>query len=256
MLVDTHAHIHDSAFAGDAAVVERARAAGVTRIIDVGCDAETTRAAVAQADAHPEVWAVIGIHPHESSRYLADERLEAIRPYASHPRVVAVGEIGLDYAKMHSSKEDQQLLFRRQLRFASEIDKPIVIHCRDAYEDVKRILREEMKLPLRGVMHCFSGSIEDARDFLEMGFVISFAGPVTFPNAEGLRRVASEVPIDRMVVETDCPYLTPVPYRGKRNEPSYVRHTAERIAALRGLSPEKFAETTTATANRVFGLPS
>lgn len=254
MLVDTHAHIHDAAFAGDEGVVARAREAGVTRIIDIGCDEATTRSAVARAEAHPEVWAVIGIHPHESDRYAADLRLDAIRPWAAHPRVVAVGEIGLDYAKMHSSKENQQELFRRQLRFATEIGKPVVIHCRDAYADLKRILREEMKLPLRGVMHCFSGTREDARDFIEMGFVISIAGPVTFANAEGLREVVRSVPADRLVVETDCPYLTPAPNRGKRNEPAYVRHTAQKVAELKGMSLEDFAAASTATATRLFGI--
>ncbi len=251
MLIDTHAHIHDAAFQDDPDVVPRARAAGVSRIVTVGCDEKTTADAIAQAEKHPDVWAVAGIHPHEADRYVKDERLDWLRSALTHPRVVAVGEIGLDYAKMHSSKPGQHEIFRRQLRLAT---KPIVIHCRDAYEDCKAILRAEMKLPLRGVMHCFSGTVVDARDFLDMGFVISIAGPVTFSNADGLRQVATAVPLDRLVVETDCPYLTPVPHRGKRNEPAYVRHTAEFVAKLHGRSLEEFARITTRTAAKLFSL--
>ncbi len=255
MLIDTHAHIHDDAFKEDAGIVDRARQAGVSRIVTVGCDEKTTKDAVAQAEKHDDVWAVAGIHPHEADRYVKDEPLEWLRASLKHPRVVAVGEIGLDYAKMHSSKPGQEAIFRRQLRIAAETSKPIVIHCRDAYEDCKKILREDMKLPLRGVMHCFSGNVVDARDFLDMGFVISIAGPVTFANADGLRAVAKSVPIERLVVETDCPYLTPVPHRGKRNEPAYVRHTAEFIAKLHGRTLDEFAEISTKTAKTLFGLP-
>jgi TatD DNase family protein len=254
MLIDTHAHIHDPSLASDPGVLDRARAAGVTRIVTVGCDEKTTADALALAALQADVWAVAGIHPHEADRYLADPRLDWLRAALAAPRTVAIGEIGLDYAKMHSSKAGQQELFRRQLRLALELSKPVVIHCRDAYDDCKRLLREEMKPPVRGVMHCFSGTVGDARDFLDLGFVISIAGPVTFANADGLRQVARAVPLDRLVVETDCPYLTPVPHRGKRNEPAFVRHTAEQVAKCQNVPFEEFARVSTATAMNLFSL--
>lgn len=255
MLTDSHAHLDDPAFDADRdQLVPRARQAGVTRIVTVGTDVDGSRRACELAAAYDGVWAVIGCHPHESDRYAADERLEGLRALAGRPKVVGIGETGLDYAKKHASIANQKLLFRRHLRLAEELGLPVVIHCRDAHEDLRAILAEERRPPVKGVIHCFSGNARDAAAYLEMGFVLSIAGPVTFANAAGLREVAKGIPPERLLVETDCPYLTPVPHRGKRNEPAYVRHTAEILAGLHGLSLDEFAERTTRTAREVFGL--
>lgn len=252
MLTDSHAHLDDPAFDKDRdQLVPRAREAGVTRIITVGTDVEGSKRACDIAAANDGVWAAIGCHPHEADKYRDD--VSGLRELVRRPKVVAIGETGLDYAKKFSSIENQKKLFRAHLRLAAEFNLPIVIHCRDAHDDVRVILREE-KSPGRGVIHCFSGHARDAAAYLEMGFVLSVAGPVTFTNANGLRAAIQDVPIDRLLVETDCPYLTPVPHRGKRNEPAYVRHTAEAVASLKDATYEAFAETSTRTARELFKL--
>lgn len=250
MLTDSHAHLDDPAFDADRdQLVPRARAAGVTQIITVGTDVEGSRRACDLAAANDGVWAAIGCHPHEADKYGSD--LSGLRDLAKRPKVVALGETGLDYAKKFSSIENQKKLFRAHLDLAHETGLPIVIHCRDAHGDVRAILGEHK---VRGVIHCFSGNAADAAAYLELGFVLSIAGPVTFSNAVGLRAAIKDVPLDRLLVETDCPYLTPVPHRGKRNEPAYVRHTAEAVAALRGVPLEHFAEASSRTARELFKL--
>ena len=250
MLTDSHAHLDDPAFDSDRdQLVPRARAAGVTQIITVGTDVEGSKRACELAAAHDGVWASIGCHPHEADKY--GDNLSGLRDLAKRPKVVAIGETGLDYAKKFSSIDNQKKLFRAHLKLAGEAGLPVVIHCRDAHDDVRAILREQ---PARGVIHCFSGNARDAAAYLELGFVLSIAGPVTFSNANGLRAAVKDVPKERLLVETDCPYLTPVPHRGKRNEPAYVRHTAEAVAALLGVSLEAFAETTSTTARELFRL--
>ena len=253
MLTDSHAHLDDPAFDPDRdQLVPRARAAGVTRIVTVGTDVEGSRRACDLAAANDGVWAAIGCHPHEADKFVDD--VSGLRDFAKRPKVVAIGETGLDYAKKFSSIENQKKLFRAHLRLAAETGLAIVIHCRDAHDDVRAILREEAKPPVRGVIHCFSGNARDAAAYLELGFVLSIAGPVTFSNATGLRAAIQGVPMNRLLVETDCPYLTPVPHRGKRNEPAYVRHTAEAVAALFDVPLETFAEASTRAAGEVFGL--
>jgi TatD DNase family protein len=253
MLTDSHAHLDDPAFDADRdQLVPRARAAGVTRIVTVGTDVEGSRRACDLAAANDGVWAAIGCHPHEADKYGDD--LSGLRGLATRPKVVAIGETGLDYAKKFSSIDNQKKLFRAHLRLAAETRLAVVIHCRDAHDDVRAILREEVKPPVRGVIHCFSGNPRDAAAYLELGFVLSIAGPVTFANANGLREAVRAVPMDRLLVETDCPYLTPVPHRGKRNEPAFVRHTAEAVAAVHGVSLEAFAEASTRAAREVFQL--
>jgi TatD DNase family protein len=250
MLTDSHAHLDDPAFDADRdQLVPRARAAGVTQIITVGTDVEGSRRACDLAAANDGVWAAIGCHPHDADKYGSD--LSGLRDLAKRPKVVALGETGLDYAKKFSSIENQKKLFRAHLDLARETGLPIVIHCRDAHDDVRAILAEHQ---VRGVIHCFSGNAGDAAAYLELGFVLSIAGPVTFANATGLRAAIKDVPLDRLLVETDCPYLTPVPHRGKRNEPAYVRHTAEAVAALRGVPLEQFAEASSRTARELFKL--
>jgi TatD DNase family protein len=252
MLVDSHAHLDDRAFDGDReAVIDRARQNGLTRIVTVGTDHASCERAVAIAGAHDFIFAALGYHPHEADRY-RDDDLSRLRALCGSPKVVAIGETGLDYAKKFASVDGQKRLFRLHLALARDLGKPVVIHCRDAHADTRAILREEGIS--RGVIHCFSGNDEDARDYASMGFLLSIAGPVTFANADRLRDTVRAIPLDRLLVETDCPLLTPVPHRGKRNEPSYVMYTAAAVARAHDTSPERVAELTTRNALDLFRI--
>lgn len=252
---DSHAHLDDAQFDADrAAAVERARAAGVTRIVTVGTDRASSEAALALADAHEGMAAAVGCHPHEADRVDAAETLAWLTELGRRPRCVALGETGLDYYKNRSSPENQRRLFAAHLSAARAVDKPVVIHCRDAHADVRAVLRADAP-PRRGVIHCFSGSADDARDYLEMGFVLSIAGPVTYPSSAAFREVVRALPPDRLLVETDCPYLAPQERRGRRNEPANVALTGAFVAGLLGLTPADFAERSTRAAREVFGLP-
>jgi len=248
-LADSHAHLDDPRFEGDLdATVSRAREAGVERILTVGTDPASSRRAREIAERFPEVYFAPGIHPHEADRFRS---VEELRELASHPRAVALGETGLDYAKKRASVENQQELFVRHLELAGELGKPVVIHCREAYGDLCAILRPH--LPLRGVIHCFSGDYGDVEFCLAYGFYMSVAGPVTYPNAEEFREVVRGIPLDRLLLETDAPYLAPQPHRGGRNEPAFVRHTAEAVAALLDRPPEEIAEAASRNARDLFG---
>ena len=233
-LFDTHAHLHFPEFAGDLdAVLGRARAAGVRRMVTIGTDVATSRAAVALAAREPDVWAAVGIHPHEATS-ADDTALVEIERLASAARVVAIGETGLDFFRNLSPREAQARAFRAQLALARRAGKPVLVHCRDAYEETLSLLAAEGTRERGGIMHCFSGDLAIARRCLDLGLLISLAGPVTYPKPGALPEVARMIPSDRLVVETDCPYLPPQPYRGKRNEPAYVAITAARVAELRG----------------------
>jgi TatD DNase family protein len=251
-LFDTHAHLHFPEFADDLpAVLERARAAGVGRFVTIGTDVETSRAAVALAGREPGVWATVGIHPHDAAG--ADEAaLAEIERLAAAPRVVAIGEIGLDFFRDLSPREAQERAFRRLLDLARRAGKPAVVHCRDAHAETLAILAEARVGEVGGVMHCFSGDVAIARQCLDLGLAISLAGPVTYPNARALPEVARFVPADRLVVETDCPFLPPQGRRGQRNEPAYLAITAARVAELRGEPLDTLAARTTETARRIF----
>lgn len=254
-LFDTHAHLHFPEFDTDReALLARAREAGVRRMLTIGTEPESSRAAVSLAAREAGVWAAVGIHPHDAGEADA-AALAAIERLAAEPRVVAVGEIGLDYFRNLSPHEDQQRVFKALLGLARRVGKPAIIHCRDAHEDVLRILAEEGVAEVGGIMHCFSGDVELARRCLDLGLVISLAGPVTYPNARALPEVARFVPADRLVVETDCPFLPPQGYRGKRNEPAYLAITATRVAELRGEPVERLAARTTANACALLGIP-
>ena len=254
-LFDTHAHLHFPEFDADRdAMLDRARAAGVRRMLTIGTEPESSRAAVALASREADVWATVGIHPHDAAGADA-AALGEIERLAAEPRVVAVGEIGLDYFRNLSPREDQQRAFRALLGLARRVGKPVVIHCRDAHDDVLRILAEERVADVRGIMHCFSGDLAIARRCLDLGLLISLAGPVTYPNARALPEVARFVPGDRLVVETDCPFLPPQGYRGKRNEPAYLAITATRVAELRGEPGESMAARMTVNACALFGIP-
>jgi TatD DNase family protein len=253
-LFDTHAHLHVPEFAEDlAAVLERARAAGVQRLVTIGTDVPTTTAAIALAERDDRIWATAGLHPHDAAD--ADEKAFAeIERLTGHPRVVAVGEIGLDFFRNLSPPDVQERTFRRLLALARRLGKPAVMHCRDAYAETLAILEEERVSEVGGIMHCFSGDVAIARRCLDAGLLISLAGPVTYKNARALPDVARFVPGDSLVIETDCPYLPPQPHRGRRNEPAYLALTAARVAELRGESLEALGAQTSANARRLFRL--
>ena len=254
MLFDTHVHLNDDQFNDDLeGVIERARLNGVERVVVVGFDEKTIKRAMELIEAYDFMYAAIGWHPVDAID-LTDDYLKWIEELTAHPKVVAIGEIGLDYHWDKSPKDVQQAVFRRQIQLAKRLDLPIIIHNREATEDVVTILEEEGASEVGGIMHCFSGSPETAKRCLDMNFYISLGGPVTFKNAVKPKEVAKEVPLERLLIETDCPYLAPHPYRGKRNEPSYVKLVAEQIAELKGVSFEEVAKATTENANRLFRI--
>jgi len=257
MLVDSHCHLDPHNLKGqDAdAVLERARAAGVHGFVCVGVSAEPGPAqnAIALADRREDVVAVIGLHPHEASAFTPALWDELTR-LSHHRKMVAVGEIGLDYHYDFSPRDAQRDVFRRSIGLAHELGKPIVIHTREAADDTLQILEEEKARDVGGVFHCFSEDVAFARKALDLGFDISLSGIVTFPKSASLHDVAKFVPADRYFVETDSPYLAPVPFRGKRCEPAYVVHTARKIAELRGVTFEQVAQETTANVERRFGI--
>jgi TatD DNase family protein len=254
-LFDTHAHLHFPEFGADLQeVLTRARAAGVRRILTIGTEVDSARGAVALAEREPDVWAAVGIHPHEASSTEAPALAELER-LARHPRVVAVGEIGLDFFRDLSPRDVQQTAFRAQLDLARRVGKPVVVHCRDAHAETLAILAEARVGERGGIMHCFSGDVDIARRCLDLGLLVSLAGPVTYPKARALPEVARFVPGDRLVLETDCPYLPPQPHRGRRNEPAYLAITAARVAELRGEPVDDLAARLTANARTLLGIP-
>lgn len=254
-LFDTHAHLHFPDLVADLdGVLERAHAAGVTGIVTIGTDRETNPAAVALAERRAGVHATVGVHPHDASE-ATEADFEAMERLAiESPKVVALGEMGLDFFRNLSPPDVQETVFRRQLGMARRLDKPVVIHCRDAHPEALAILAGERVGEVGGVMHCFSADVEVAKRCLDLGLMISLAGPVTYKNAKALPEVARFVPPDRLVLETDCPYLPPHPHRGQRNEPAWVAITAARVAELRGVSPEALGEITSENARRLFRL--
>jgi TatD DNase family protein len=260
MLIDTHTHLDDTRYNEDReAMIARAREAGVDTFITIGCDLATSKAAVELADRYPFVYASIGVHPHEV-RHIDDGWYDEFRRLARHPKVVAFGEIGLDYHYNHSPPKQQRERFREQILLARELKLPVVIHTREAQEDTIAILKEELAADVGGVFHCFTGDAWLAKDGLDLGFHLSFSGVVTFQNATMLREIVKTVPMDRLLIETDCPYLTPAPHRGKRNEPAYVRLVAETIASVKSaaspVSVDEIGRLTSANARRLFKLPA
>ena len=254
MLIDTHAHLTDKAFNRDLEdCLKRAASQGVAAIINVGFTLYHGRKAVALARAYPELYATVGIHPHDAAEVPADY-LEGLRKLAADPKVVAIGELGLDFYRNLSPPPLQEKVFREQLGLAREVGLPVVIHDRDAHRRVLQILQEEGLGERGGVMHCFSGDLSFARECLAAGLYISIAGPVTYRKAEDLQQVAAACPRERLLLETDCPYLTPHPFRGKRNEPAHVALVCRQVALLRGEPQEEVARYTSENAIRFFGL--
>ncbi len=254
-LIDTHAHLDSSQFAADRQeTIARARENGIEYMVTVGTDLDSSRVNAKIAREHPYIFAAAGIHPHDAPTATEEAMAELRNLICGEPKIVAVGEIGLDFYRDRAPRDDQRQAFRRQIRLALEVGRPIIVHDRDAHEEVVRILREEKAAEVGGVLHCFSGDLAMARDCMDLGFYISFPGTITFPKNEELRAVVSGIPIERLLIETDCPYLSPQPHRGKRNEPAYVRHTAEAVAAIKGLSVADIARITTFNACRLFRI--
>jgi TatD DNase family protein len=252
-LIDTHVHLAASQFAHDRAeTLARARAAGVARVIEIGYSLDTSRAALALAEETPDVFAVVGVQPN-SPQDADGDWLDVLRELATHPKVVAIGEIGLDYHWNKAPPAEQERIFRAQLALARELGLPVVIHSRDAEADTVRVLRDAAR-GQPGVMHSFSGGWEYAEACLEVGFHLSFSGPLTFAKAAALHEVARRAPLERLLTETDSPYLAPHPLRGRRNEPANVRLVAERLAALRGMALEQLADAVWDNASDVFGF--
>lgn len=254
MLFDSHAHLNDIKFDEDRdEAIERAKQGGVGYILTVSSDFASSIENISLAQNYDIFYASIGIHPHEVAD-LKSDIASTLSSLTSYPKVVAIGEIGLDYYYDNSPREVQKIWFARQISLARSVKLPIIVHSRDAHEDTLTILKSERADEVGGVMHCYSGSVEMAREMLNMGFMISFAGPVTFKNANKLLDVVKYVPEDMMLIETDCPYLAPEPYRGKRNEPANVRLIAERIAKIKGKPFDYIAEKTTENAKRLFSI--
>ena len=249
-MTDTHCHLHLRQFDLDRdEVMARAEANGVTKIIEVGIDLESDKEAIALATRYPHLYAAVGVHPHEAGEAKGETWAE-LRTLASKPRVVAIGETGLDYYRNYSPQEKQKESLKRQLSLARELKKPVILHDREAHDDLLAMIEEHGE-GLTGVFHCFSGGLAMAEKCLEMGFYISIAGPVTYRNAHRLQELARTLPLERLLLETDSPFLSP--FRG-RNEPANVRTVAQKIAELRGLSWEEVARTTTGNAALLFGL--
>lgn len=254
MLFDTHVHLNARQFADDRdQVIERAKEAGVSKMVVVGFDEETIPLAIEIAETYDHIYAAVGWHP-VSAIYYEDKHLDWIKSLTEHPKVVALGEMGLDYHWDTSPKDIQEDVFRKQIRLAKEIDMPIIIHNRKATNDVIRILQEEKASEVGGVMHCYSATVAEVEACLNMNFYISLAGPVTFKNAIEPKEVEEIVPLDRLLIETDAPYLAPHPYRGKRNEPAYVKLVAEEIASLRNMTYEEVCEITMKNACDIYRI--
>ena len=244
-LIDSHAHVDMSEFDADRSdMLARAQAAGVRNILAIGGAPGALASSMPFAERYDWIYAAAGIHPHEA-KLATPEHYDELAKLAQHPKFLALGEIGLDYHYDHSPRDVQQRVFTEQLELARRAGCPIIIHCREAWPDCLALLDQHWRSSgLGGIFHCFSGTLEEARRGTEMGFMISFAGNLTFPKAQQIRDAALEVPLDHMLIETDCPYLAPVPHRGKRNEPAFVKETARRLGELRGLSMEEIGEQT------------
>ncbi len=252
--IDSHAHLDDERFNKDREdVINALNENGIEAVLDPGADLNSSKLAVALADRYPFIYAAVGCHPHDS-KFMNDDAMNTFRQLAKNKKVVGIGEIGLDYFYDNSDRETQKIWFREQIRLAKELDLPYIVHDRDAHEDVFRIMKEEHYDGTRGILHCYSSSVEMAKEFVKLGFYISLGGPVTFKKAKTPKLVAKEIPLDKLLIETDSPYLTPEPFRGKRNEPKYVRYVAEEIARIKEVPVEVIAENTRENFKKLFKL--
>lgn len=255
-VVDTHCHLDMEAYDIDREeVIAEARVAGVGKIISIGIDLKSSQRAVKLAERHQNIFATVGVHPHNVAE-TQESHYEKIMALAGHPKVVAYGEIGLDYAKKYAPENQQRDHFQRQVKMAKELNLPLVIHDREAHDEIMALLKESAPFPAGGVMHCFSGDRELADKVLALGFYISIPGVVTFNKADSLKEVVIHAPISSLLLETDAPYLAPVPRRGKRNLPAYVLHTAQKIAELKEIPLAEVARQTTKNAEKLFRFNS
>lgn len=253
-LFDSHCHVDEEKFDTDREdVLMRMAEAGVTRYAVIGSDMATSRHAADFAAAHPQCYAAVGIHPHEAKGFVPED-LQTLKKWTQEEKVVAIGEIGLDYYYDLSPREVQLDVCRQQMELAWELSLPVAYHVRDAHQDMLDLMKQHRAHLTGGIIHCFSGSWEIAKEYLKLGYYISFAGPVTFKKAPKLQEASVNVPLDRLLIETDSPYLAPEPVRGRRNEPTNVRYVAEKIAALRGISLEELAQATTSNAMAVYRI--
>jgi len=254
MVFDSHAHLDDERFDKDRdSIITRAKESGIQYILNPGADLNTSIRAVNLAQKHSMIYAAVGVHPHDV-KDMDEDTIEVLKALSNKEKVVAIGEIGLDFSYDHSPRDEQRKWFRRQIELAKEVNLPIIIHDRDAHEETFNILKEYDVGSLGCVMHCYASSVEMAREYIKMGVYISLAGPVTFNNARKTYDVAREIPLEWLLVETDSPYLTPTPHRGKRNEPAYVKLVAEKIAEAKGISFEEVAHQTTLNAKKLFRI--
>lgn len=254
MLFDTHAHLSDVQFDKDRdEVIKRARDSGVEYILSASADVASSVESVTLSQSYDFIYAAIGVHPH-SAVDLNNNIISLLTDFAAYSKVVAIGEIGLDYYYDNSPREAQKIWFAKQVSLAKGLNLPILVHDREAHEDTLCILKNEGAKQVGGILHCFSGSVEMAREVMNLNFMISIAGPVTFKNARRLVEVVKYVPDDMLLIETDCPYLAPEPYRGKRNEPSYVRRVAEKIAEIKGKPIEYIEQITTSNAKKLLRI--
>jgi TatD DNase family protein len=253
-LIDSHAHLNDSRFSPDLPqVLARAREAGLTAIVNVGFDLGSSRLAVEMASQHAELYAAVGVHPHDASD-LDDEAIKVLRDLADHPKVVAIGETGLDFFRNLSPPPVQRQAFERSIALAGELGKPLIVHCREAQGEVLQVLDAHLSSGQTVAMHCFSGNVAFSDKCLQRGFYLGMAGTVTYPKSVVLREVAALVPPDRLLIETDCPWLPPQKHRGERNEPAYVGQVAQVVAEARGISADELGSLTAANAKATFGL--
>ena len=254
MLIDSHAHLDDSRFDNDRdSVIKDLKDKGVELVINPGANLESSKKSVAMSEEYDNVYAAVGVHPHDV-KDMDDDTINELRKLASKGKVVAIGEIGLDYYYDNSPRELQRERFREQIQLAKELDLPIIVHDRDAHKDTFDIISSEYDGKLRGVIHSFSSSAEMAKKYIDMGFYISFSGPITFKNAKQPKEVAMDIDLEHILIETDSPYLTPEPHRGKRNEPLNVRYVAEKIAYLKGITYERVVKATNDNTKKLFNI--
>jgi TatD DNase family protein len=254
MLIDSHAHLEMPEFKKDLeAVIQRARDSGVKYIFTVGTERKDWKRALEIANSYPSIYAILGVHPH-NAKEIDDQTYPMLKEFCLNEKVKAYGEIGLDLFRNLSPRDVQLKRFREQIGLAKELELPIVVHDREAHQETLAILKSEKAEACGGIIHCFSGDYEMAKTCIDMGFYISIPGSITFKNAERLREIVKKIPLESLLVETDAPFLTPEPFRGKRNEPSYVRYTAQKVAEIKNVSFEKVAEVTTENALRVYRL--
>ncbi|WP_026893597.1 TatD family hydrolase [Clostridiisalibacter paucivorans] len=254
MLLDSHAHLDDKRFDRDRdKLIRELKENDVSLVINPGADVASSVRAVSLAEKYDNIYAAVGVHPHEA-KAMDEDTIEILRNLAKKDKVIAIGEIGLDYYYDNSPRDIQKKWFREQIKLAKELKLPIIVHDRDAHKDTFDIIKEEKDENLTGVLHCYASSADMAKEYIKLGFYISFAGPITFKNAKTPKEVAKAIPLERILIETDSPYLTPEPHRGKRNDPVYVRYIAGIIAELKGITFEEVANATAKNAKELFNI--